>query len=109
MILSNTTWGKAVLASAVGFTLVGTPAAAETPQPRQEFNERAQDTFRAQFPAAFQKIAGDLVYFEFSKLMISVPGSGAAFVALHTLPVFGLDDGTLASTETTRDSPADHF
>lgn len=43
MILGNTTWGKAVLAAAVGFTLVGTPAAAETPQTDFEFDQRVRD------------------------------------------------------------------
>lgn len=43
MILSNTTWGKAVLAAAVGFTILGTPAAAETPQTDFEFDQRVRD------------------------------------------------------------------
>ena len=43
MILSNTTWGKAVLAAAVGLTMTTAPAAAETPQTDFEFDQRVRD------------------------------------------------------------------
>ncbi|MDC0660638.1 DsbA family protein [Leisingera sp. SS27] len=43
MKLSNKTWGKAVLAAAVGLSLLGAPAAAETPQTDSEFDQRVRD------------------------------------------------------------------
>ena len=43
MILSNTTWGKAVLAAAVSLTMTTAPAAAETPQTDFEFDQRVRD------------------------------------------------------------------
>lgn len=43
MKLSNKSWGKAVLAAAVGLTLTTAPAAAETPQSLPEFDSQVRD------------------------------------------------------------------
>ena len=43
MILSNRAFGKALIAAAVGLTLTGTPAAAETPQTTSEFDQLVRD------------------------------------------------------------------
>lgn len=43
MILSNRSLGKALMAAAAGFALLGTPAAAEMPKPDAEFDQRVRD------------------------------------------------------------------